>query len=512
MKYTQITDEVREELDSICVPPVGNVVKYSKVRTDPSYFMFHQLGLRPYYFQHMMYREVKHGTKKIIVCSSRQIGKSIAVAVLALWAASYNCYPSGVGKNTKVGIVSASDEQAKKLMAEIKKLMLIGDVWLKKAWNVEKFFTSKISTEDTNTKKHISFIDGSFIKCFPPTDAARGETLDLLIIDEGAFVDKEVFKESIEPTTSSTGKRIIITSTPKGQSGFFYETFDPEDVQSSHEYKRFWFPYTSCEDTERVTDLNKQKALASINGNIRSFQQEYEAMFTVDNEAFFDSAKVDACINDNLTQEVEWKTTDCVLGIDYGLTICHSVLTISTCEKGVIRPLFQYAYPLSSDDNLIVKDIDDLALRFNIVKIIPDDCPQGNSINQHLVNRGYDVEPFNFRSDQASGERNRGYYQLRQALNSGRVIMPRIPELITELKQLQEIKLAINVKICKPTGGHDDRADSFLMSCIPFLRVEGNSFDSELVSAEPEDMMNSNVPFNPREDMIWMGYMKKIKE
>jgi len=40
-------------------------------------------------------------------------------------------YPGTIAKNTIIGIASASDEQAKKLLSEMKKLMRLGDTFMK---------------------------------------------------------------------------------------------------------------------------------------------------------------------------------------------------------------------------------------------------------------------------------------------------------------------------------------------------------------------------------------------
>ena len=54
--------------------------------------------------------------------------------------------------------------------------------------------------------------------------------MDLLIVDEAAFVDGENFKDAMEPTISAVDGHIILSSTPKGQGNFFFELFDPFDI------------------------------------------------------------------------------------------------------------------------------------------------------------------------------------------------------------------------------------------------------------------------------------------
>jgi phage terminase large subunit-like protein len=93
----------------------------------------------------------KYYTKEFLALTSRQIGKSTAVAILSLWACVFNKYPGTVHNNTLVGIISASDVQAKKLLYEIKKLIRIGDGYCKRTYDMQlSVFSELLSTQDSN--------------------------------------------------------------------------------------------------------------------------------------------------------------------------------------------------------------------------------------------------------------------------------------------------------------------------------------------------------------------------
>jgi hypothetical protein len=242
-----------------------------------------------------------------------------------------------------------------------------------------------------------------------------------------------------------------------------------------------------------------EKENAEKMGNIKVFQQEYEADFTIDETAFFESKKVDEAIDTSLAEVYEWKETACCLAIDYGMTSCNTVITITTkLDSGQIRLLYQREFELGFDDNLLMDDsledsIPSLIRRFFVSWIVPDSCAQGFRTNKEMQAKGYPVisnkgsigddTGWNFRSDQA--DRNRGYVGFRSKLHQGLIRMPKIGDLVTQMKALQSIDNKIYTSIRKPQGGKDDRIDSFMMSCIPWtiLDDEGN-FESALVTPD----------------------------
>lgn len=453
-----------------------------------SYFAFHYLGIKPQRFQHMIFREVERGNKRLCVGSSRQIGKSLAYQIVALWAAFYDKFPTGSAshnKNTKVLIVSKSDEQAKKFMNDIRNLIYAGDARIHTltGGTSEKFFSRRIDEKKENTKTSITFLPrggsvvGPVIKCFPPTGAIRGETGNVVIIDEAAFVDDEVYNEDVKKTVTRTDGLILLSSTPKGQSGFFYQIMDPFNKFKIHEYKRFCFPWQVCEDERQIEMVKKDKDFAEKTGNMRSFRQEYEVSFEADNQSFFESGKIDDMVDDRISEVYEYKDNPAVLAIDYGMTTSRTVVTISTKEDEVkpYRLLYQREFPENFDESELMIEsnefsVPSLAKRFNIRAVVVDDCAQGYRTNKELENKGYYVMRFNFRSDQA--DRNRGYTGFRSLIHQGLVRAYNLEELEVQMKQIEIVSGKIHDSIRKPQGGRDDRVDSFMMSLYPWVLEE----------------------------------------
>ena len=68
----------------------------------------------------------------------------------------------------------------------------------------------------------ILFHNGSIIKfrSAAQEDSLRGEPIDYLIIDEGAFQKESVFQEILLPMLNVRGKKCLVVSTPKGKNWF----------------------------------------------------------------------------------------------------------------------------------------------------------------------------------------------------------------------------------------------------------------------------------------------------
>lgn len=457
----------------------------------PTPFVYKYLGIKPYKYQNSILRRYRdlpatYGwdkrvkSERMIVCKPRQIGISYCVAFLAIWYAFMDKAHSGVHNDTKVIIISRSDRQAVKLMALIQKLCFHKEIVNSE---IEKGRGSPLS------KTEMHFKNGSWIKCYPPTDAARGETADLLICDEAAFIDRDIFKDALEPTVSAVGGKIILVSTPKGQSGLFFELFDPHDIYPEHEYERFWFHWKYCENELQKKLIEQKYKSAKLTGNLKNFDQEYGALFTVDEEAFFEDGDVERGLDKELCTEYERKDLPCSIGIDYGMTRSATVISVITHSNNKLRLIFQFA-EIDFDLNRLTDgewehSIQKLMKRYNVHHVVVDDCPQGDQTNKKLEDLGYPVMRFDFKSDRYLGEKNRGLYIFRSNLKQNRIKYPDIRALMGEMKSMQEIRMPGSnyMKIKAPQGYNDDRVMSLMMACYPFLN-DDNNFSSVLVDYE----------------------------
>lgn len=466
MDYYKFTNEDFEAWNERRVRT--SAVQLSKSKKDTFYYSVNQLGIVPLMWQMKMWDLLDAGKKRIIVCTPRQIGKSLALSVFALKAIDMNVFPSGVDKRTRVGIISATEEQSKKLMSTIRELIVVGDkhVELMTGGKVKGYFSNKIdkSMSASNNKSAITFTNGNQIICLPPTNRVRGYSFSYLFIDEGAFVeDNSIFFDCFEPTVSTTNGTICITSTPNGQQGFFYELFDPEDKQVTHEYERVWINYRDIENKDIVDSIEQKKINYYATGKEKHFEQEYEAKFTVQVTAFFESSDVDKMFQVAINKYDSYEG-ECDLAIDFGMVNSHTVITVCRyTDLGCIERIYSYRYPFGTDDH-IIEDIRELKKRFNIQRVIPDDCAEGYYKIQEMVKIGWRVTPMSFKAEKLAK-----YSEFRSWLRQGKIKSFKDPVLEFEMKGLQEEESVRTTKIHKPSGGTDDMIDSFVMACYHYL-------------------------------------------
>ena len=173
----------------------------------------------------------------------------------------------------------------------------------------------------------IVFKNGSVIKyrSAAQEDTLRGETIDYLIVDEGAFIKESVFNEILIPMLNVRGKKCLVISTPKGKNWFFRQY--QRGKAGDNSYASFKFtsmdnPYSSPE----VIQIAKENLPASL------FSQEYLGAF-LDSSAIFENVQELACI-DVLDKPVVGRSY--WMGVDIALKDDYTVVTIIDDKDEVV--------------------------------------------------------------------------------------------------------------------------------------------------------------------------------
>ena len=141
-------------------------------------------------------------TRQTVLVAPRQTGKSYSLAVLACWWAFRR-------PDQMVLIISASEASAFRLLAAVRK--------------VAAHPLLHASVDDENQGR-VKLTNGSQIQSLPSSERAiRGASVDLLIVDECAFVTEDVLEGAAIPTTAARpGARLVFASTPWGDGGGFW--------------------------------------------------------------------------------------------------------------------------------------------------------------------------------------------------------------------------------------------------------------------------------------------------
>lgn len=455
------------------------------------------LGVRLYAWQVQFLNKIQEemskpeGEREFVAITSRQIGKSTALAIFSLWCAIFNKYPGTVSNATYVGIASASDVQAKKLLYEMKKFVRLGDrtMYVKyheKMQCGETFFsdllddhepnnTTTITFKPYNEQKHGDFIlkgsnSGSTIKSYPPTSSVLGETFSIVIIDEAGKSDKitdQFFYDYMYPTGNSTNAIRIYTSTPWVSSGFFYRMVDPDDVftETPANTVTYTIDAIRIEAPKYYSVVMKIVSQLNADGKTNEVQRAYYCRFVKGELSFFDPIDVLDVFKPDITKMYRYLDC-CDLGIDFGgQRKSRTVLTLSTLNDNdeIIR-IWDKVYEVGHD-NTIIEDIENEILPyFNVQRMIPEECPQGDFIIRKMKDKGWDVHEMNPRTDKV-----KKYTSFRAKLKRGQIKSYLDDELKTEMLALETNTGSKQSIIEHAPGYNDDRIDSWVLSCRFYL-------------------------------------------
>lgn len=200
------------------------------------------------------------GNNRILTLASRQTGKTTTYTIFCLWYAT-------LFQDKKIMICANKLQTAIEIMDRIRKAYENLPFWIKPGIL-------------TYNKGEIEFANGSVIRaCSTSSSAARGSSCNCLIIDEMAFIPKNIiddFFASVVPIVSSSKtSKIIAVSTPNGAEGLYYELWQKSN---NGENEEGWMPFRiHWWEVPGRDEKWKQQQIATI--GIEKWKQEYECDF-----------------------------------------------------------------------------------------------------------------------------------------------------------------------------------------------------------------------------------------
>lgn len=195
----------------------------------------------------------------VCVLASRQVGKTTITTIYALWNTCFF-------EDKRVIIVANKESTAINIFKKIRLAYEMLPNYLKPG--VKEY-----------GKTGVTFANGSSIGISTTTStAARGDTANILCIDEAAFIDQnfmEEFWKSVIPIISS-GKttKIFMVSTPNGTSNKFYEIYSGAEKGTNgwHAERIDWW------DVPGKGEKWRKQMVAAL-GSEEAFQQEFGNTF-----------------------------------------------------------------------------------------------------------------------------------------------------------------------------------------------------------------------------------------
>ena len=224
---------------------------------------------------------------KVICVSGRQQGKSTIYCIYSLWLATF--FPE-----KKIMLLANKAATALELLGRIITGYEYLPKWLKAAATVVN-------------KGELSFANMSSIRAFASSsDAARGFSCNVVILDEFAFLQKNIadklFTSMYPVISSSKNGKFIIVSTPNGTDNLYYDIWCQANSKEIGKNLEGWKPFEMhWFDVPGHDDAWKEKQIAAIGA--RRFAQEF-------NNEFITSSSIRKLVPDEVLERFRIKLSE----------------------------------------------------------------------------------------------------------------------------------------------------------------------------------------------------------
>lgn len=457
-----------------------------------------------------------------VIVGPRQVGKSRALSVLAVWWAFRR-------PGQTVLIVSAGERSSRRLLGQVRRVLdhplLAGEV-------VEE------------SGERVLLGNGSQIVSVPASERAiRGFTVDLLLVDEAAFVSDDVLEGAALPTITAReaeGARVVMACTAWEASGLFYRfAMQGEGGHDDVETFRWRLADASTDNGGWITpgyiDL-----MRSTMDPLR-WRTEYECEFVQGGAGFFSRDDLMAAVSPYcLTPPDQAEGGTVVLGADWGNRIdSHAVTLLGVVDDYGLNghPVFFLPWLETSQARYRVQ-VDRVARiakaaprrgwrggftagntgvpflhpgqanGYQVAQVLSETNGVGGPATEALEDALGEWRVTRVNTTQASKELAFG--RLLDLLSSDALVLPDEPQLLRELAGLEASPTGNGgVRIAAAGSGHDDLALSLSFAALALTPdMEAGPRSDPSRRPPPEDWVTApnglTVPAHP--SPVWGGF------
>lgn len=297
-----------------------------------------------------------------------------------------------------------------------------------------------------------------FLRSADAPDSIVSKGYNIIVIDEGALISKDIFQKQILPIARKKNCKIVIITTPRGKN-WIYEMFLEGQDSAKSRYISFQQPWWKRPDyPELLKDLMKD-----LPKHIRD--QEFGAEFidggggTFTNlGSVFTGELIEFPTENQEWYHKEWKSLKAnvgVLAVDFAKMVDFTVITVMTNDKKVIY----YSRVNKCDYKIQLNKIKTIAEKFDWPEVIYDATGVGSAITDFLSTE-LNVFPFVF----TNNSKNDIVNKLIMACEMNEIEIPNIITIKNEF-QLFQFNMTKTGKIAysAPDGKHDDCVMSIAM-------------------------------------------------
>lgn len=428
----------------------------------------------------------------------RQSGKSVSTAI-------YLAHSFLFKKEINIGIVGNKGAQAKEFLANTKNILIELPIWMQVGVNV----WNKGSIEGENAMRILTDV--------PSSDAFRGFTIAILVVDECAFIRSSVwdeFADSIFPSQSGLSwKKNIILSTANGMNHYYQMVKAARDgTNGMNIFEVNWRDVPRFNpDGSQMSPEEFMDKIVKKHGIIY-FNQNYANEFLGSSHTLISSAK----LGEMVPAEVE-RIRDGKLNIYHEAIPGHKyIMSVDPAKDGTdafavqIIDITDFRFvqaataQLQIDYLLMPEFIDEWAREYNnAYLIIENNEGAGQSIADQMY-QTYEYENLHFDKDVGRNKKKK-YPGFRTTSKSRKQILQTLKLFIendklevNDKKTINEFYqfILINNKFQADDGAHDDMIMSLALIFVPFCNTKNfedmrklvqNLYDDDLPESEKVD-------------------------
>lgn len=300
-----------------------------------------------------------------------------------------------------------------------------------------------------------------YIRSATNPDSIVAKGYSLIIIDEAALIDKEVFMKQILPTARRQGCKIVLISTPRGKN-WFHDLYLKGQDPANKAYISFKQPWWKRPNYPKVL----VELMKDLPEHIR--KQEFEAEF-LDNSGGTFSNLAAVFQGPEITfesQDQEWihpeledmkLKTDFVVAVDLAKMVDYTVIT-GFCMQ--TKKMVYYKRMNRKHYKKVLDDIHKVAANLNYADIIYDGTGVGSSFGDFLSTE-FNTHSFVF-TNQSKNE------LVNKLIISTEYCSIQMPNLLTVKHEFEVFQFNLTktgmMSYSAPDGMHDDCVMSIAMA------------------------------------------------
>ena len=272
-------------------------------------------------------------------------------------------------------------------------------------------------------------------------DSLRGEGLDLVVLDECAFIKQAAWGEALRPALTDRQGRALFISTPKGRN-WFWRLWQRGTNEGDDEWQAWRFPTSANPFIPEVEIEAAEDGLPD-----RIFRQEYLAEFIDDAGGIFRGV-VAAATSTEQAEAVEGH--DYVFGVDWAKhRDWTAIMVIDATDKALV-----YMDRFNQIDYVTqVGRLQALYEKFNPGQIIAERNSMGEPLVEQLQRMNLPVQPFTT----TNASKAQAIDALALAFERQELSILADPVLIGELQAFEAKRLPSGMlRYAAPEGMHDD--------------------------------------------------------